>query len=86
MNTKVAQTHVWHEGACFFVSTINRESSSILGGTFAETLVWKWDEATRQRGDLIGQTGGSTDSIHAHQAMVKRLHETGKPESEDTDD
>jgi hypothetical protein len=85
MNVKVMQSYVWHEGECFFVSTINRESSAALayGATYAETMVWKYDYETRERGDFVGQSEGSTDSIYKHVSMCKQLHEHGKLASDE---
>ena len=83
----IANTKVWHEGKCFQVSTINRESSAMYaaGSLYAETLVWELD-AKGQRGSLVGQDEAPQDSIYAHQRMVKRLHETGQCEAPDTNE
>ena len=80
---KIIQSYIWHDGKAFFVSTINRESSAMYGGTYAETMVWEWDEKTRERGKIVGQDEGSADSIYAHQRMCKRIHETGKTSADD---
>lgn len=80
---KIIQSYVWHDGKCFFVSTINRESSSMYGGTYAETMVWEWDETKKERGRIVGQDEGSSGSIYAHQRMCKLIHETGKTSAED---
>jgi 2-polyprenyl-3-methyl-5-hydroxy-6-metoxy-1,4-benzoquinol methylase len=79
INKTLAQTYVWHGEKCFFVSTINRRSSSLLSGIYAETLAWEWIQETKQCGRLIGQDEHCQNSIFAHQAMVKRLFDTGKP-------
>jgi hypothetical protein len=65
MSDKVMQSYVWHDGKCFFVSTIDRQSSAALsqGGTYAETLVWDYDYEKRERGALVGQGEGATGSI-----------------------
>lgn len=80
MHNKVMQSYVWHEGKCFFVSTINRESSAVYayGATYAETMVWEYDYEKRVRGTLIGQGEGLTGSVHTHLAMCKQLAESGK--------
>lgn len=78
MSSPVAQTYVWHEGKAFMVSTIDRESSSMMGGTYAETMVWEWDAGKRERGSLIGQDETLTGSIFKHQRIVERLHATGR--------
>lgn len=79
----IIQSYVTHKGKTFFVSTINRESSSMLGGTYAETLVWELDEKTGERKQLVGQDEGATDSIFAHQRMCERIYETGKTSLDD---
>ena len=83
---KLAQTFVKHGEKCAFVSTINRESSAMLsGGTYAETLVWEYDESTSQRGRLIGQGEASADSLFVHEKFVKRFGETGSFEEQEDD-
>lgn len=77
MSETLAQTHVWHKGQRFFVSTINRECSATEGGIYAETLVWEWDAEVGGRGGLVGQDEAAMDSLAAHFRMVKRLFETG---------
>lgn len=71
---KLIQTYVWHEdGRAFFVSTINRDASTLEPMTFAETLIWEWDEVKRERGKLIGEAEDITDSIYVHCEIIKRL-------------
>lgn len=77
------QAYVRHGDRWFMVSTINRDSSSPLGGRYAETLVWEWNWGKKERGDLIGQDESSENSRRAHDSMVKRLRETGSPEYQD---
>lgn len=44
----------------WYVSTIRRRSSASLGPRmFHETLVWEWDKKTRERGNIVGQSGAS---------------------------
>ena len=76
---RVIKTFVWHDGKCYFVSTINRPSSAIYGGRFAETIVWEygWDE--RERGALIHQDEALEDCISTHLRVVNNLHLTGSP-------
>lgn len=82
MNETLIQSYVFHGDKAFFVSTINRESSSPLGGPYAETLVWEWDQKERKRGDLIGQTDGRVNTLFAHQDMCRTLFEGGHPTTE----
>ena len=81
-NKTLAQTHIWHGDKCFFVSTINRQSSATLayGAVYSETLVWEWDDETKQRGAMVGQDEHCEDSLFAHQRMVLRLFDTGSCE------
>lgn len=37
----------------YFVSTIYRQSSSMMGGMFYETLAWEWNDKTQERGEMI---------------------------------
>ena len=81
MNNKVMQSYVWHDDKCFYVSTVNRESSATHGGgTYAETMVWEYDYDSRSRGDIVGEGEFLTGSIFTHLAICKRIHETGKPD------
>ena len=84
---KLAQTFAKHGGKCAFVSTINRESSAALayGATYAETMVWEWDEETKTRGKLLWQGEAGTDSLFTHNRVVKRFEETGSCEEIEND-
>lgn len=77
INKTLIQSYVHHDGKCFFVSTIDRDSSAMAGGRFAETLVWEFDMATKARGNIVGQDGGARGSIAKHIAMCQRIFETG---------
>ncbi len=79
----LAQTYVWHEGKGFFVSTIDRESSAMYAGVYAETMAWEWDSEERVRGELVGQDESGQGSIARHMLMVQRLYETGRAEPAD---
>lgn len=85
-NKKLMQSYVWHQEKCFFVSTIDRESSAVMayGGTYAETMVWEYDYEKRECGDLVGQTEGAAGSIQAHLRMCDRLHRTGRCEEDES--
>lgn len=75
---RVIKTYVWHGEDCYFVSTINRDSSSMYGGRFAETLVWHFDWAKNKRLNLTGWMMEDCEGcIRGHQAMVNRIHSTG---------
>lgn len=77
------QTYVWHEVKGFFVSTIDRESSAMYAGVYAETMAWELDSEKRVRGALVGQDEAGQGSIARHLLMVQRLYETGKAEPAD---
>jgi len=84
MSHKIIQSYVWHGDKCFFVSTINRESSAAAayGATYAETMAWEYDHDTAERKAFVGQDEGATNSISAHIKACKRLHETGQFDEE----
>ncbi len=82
---RIMKNYVWHEGKCFFVSTIDRNSSAMEGGRFAETIAWEYDWDKAERGEQIGMDGGASGSIARHIRMCKLLHDTGKAEIEDDD-
>lgn len=74
---RVIKTYVWHGRDCYFVSTIDRDSSSMMGGRFAETIAWAYDWEAKERGELLWSDLAYEGSITAHQKMVERIHRTG---------
>lgn len=82
---RLIKTYLWHGDDCYFVSTINRDSSSIMGGRFAETIVWSFDWEANERGRLLWSDGAGQDSIRSHMKMVERIHKTGSGEEPDDD-
>lgn len=85
MNTdkRIIKSYVWHGEKCFYVSTIERDSSALLGPyRFNETLVWEFDLDKVKRGDLVGQEVSSKGSIREHFAVCERLFKSGNPENE----
>lgn len=76
-DSRVIKTYVFHDHQCFFVSTIERDSSAIDGGRYNETLVWEHDWEKRERGKMIGQYEGFKGSIKTHQRVVQTLFEDG---------
>lgn len=70
---KLKAEQVEFEGRKYWVSTINRESSSMYGGIYAETFVF--DEGK----NVVAQDEHCRGSLFAHDRMVKALRETGKP-------
>jgi len=83
---RLIKSYVWHDDKCFFVSTITRDSSSIMGGRYAETIAWDFDWDNNKRGDIIGEASGYPDTISSHQNVCKMLFDTGKCEVDEADD
>lgn len=86
-DVRVMKSYVWHGEDCYFVSTINRDSSAMgaYGRRYAETLVWHFDWEKNERGPSVmhGESAGE-DSIHGHIITCQRLRATGNPyEAED---
>jgi len=79
---KLIQSYVFYKDICFFVSTIDRASSSAIhfGRIYSETMVWEWDVDKNERGAFVGQDEDIEGSIAVHQRMVKELFETGELE------
>jgi hypothetical protein len=68
---------------CFYVSTIERESSAELGPRrYNETIVWEWSYGTRERGAMLHTTGAPMGSLHEHFRICQAYHETGLPPKE----
>jgi hypothetical protein len=81
---KIIKSYVWHGERCFFVSTIERDSSSMLGPTrFYETIVWEYDWDKPMRGAQIYMDGGLRGFLAMHFAICQRLHSTGNPEQQE---
>lgn len=80
---KIIKTYVWHADKCYFVSTIERDSSAMEGPSrYNETIVWeyRWDalEGKDKRGALLHTDGEMTGSIRGHQRIVERIYEEGE--------
>lgn len=68
----------------FYVSTIDRDSSAILGPRrFAETIVWEFDPITNKTGEMIWEGSGLEGSIFTHLQVCQFLHEDGSPEPQE---
>ena len=72
-------TYVQHDDKIYLVSTINRESSSMCGGRYAETMVWEWDRKNIKRASdsILMQDEAPEGSIRAHQRVVEQIHALG---------
>lgn len=81
---RVIKSYVWHGDKCFFVSTIERDSSAAADpGRYHETLVWQHDLETQKSGPLLYQLECSRCSIRSHLKACDELFQTGKLQSED---
>jgi hypothetical protein len=80
MSKALIQSHVRHGDKWFYVSTINRESSAVAsyGATYAETIAWEFEPASKQRGDIVAQVSATTDSLSGHFKVCKALFEGGE--------
>jgi hypothetical protein len=74
-NRTIWQSYVYHKDKCFFVSTIER-TYDVYGGITRglETLVWDYNDETRERGDLVYQAGGAAD----HQTICRCIIAEGE--------
>lgn len=78
-DTRLAKSYIWYGKQCFFVSTIDRESSAALayGARYAETMIWIFDWDKNERGELIHQGEDSEGCIDLHMAVCSQLHRHG---------
>jgi len=72
-NERLIKSYVWYKDKCFFISTIDRDSSTPYGGHYAETLVWEYDWDTAERGKMVGQDEAGQGNIKAHLSMCERI-------------
>ena len=82
------QTYVFfssetQEDKAFFVSTIDRTSSSMYAGRYAETIVWEWDSVERKRGDIVHMGEGMEGSIRTHFSICEKLYKDGTMETDE---
>lgn len=76
---RVIKSYVWHGDDCFFVSTIERDSSAALDpGRYCETLVWRYDWDARKEGQMLYQRDCVRKSIRQHLAVCQELFDTGE--------
>lgn len=79
---RVIKSYVWHDEDCFFVSTINRDSSAMgeYGQRYAETIVWHFDWEKNERLNIAGHGESCGEgSIRGHMITCDRLRQTGSP-------
>lgn len=77
----VALNYAEHEGVKYVVSTIDRESSAMLGGRYAETMVWALN-SDGTLGKLVAQGEASEGSRYTHDAMFQKFVKHGCAEVE----
>lgn len=82
---QLATTYVFHGDRTFNVSTIDRDSSSMAGGRYAETMVWECDSRTKDRLGMVGQFECGRGSLREHFAVCARLLETGSADEPSED-
>lgn len=76
---RVIKSYVWHGDNCFFVSTIERDSSAMLNpGRYNETLVWRYDWDARKTTSLCYQRDCVRKSIRQHLAVCQELFDKGE--------
>lgn len=82
MTDKRAQSYIWHvdTDTAYFVSTIERESSAAAayGLRYYKTMVWEWDEKTRERNHDFLYQGGDARILSHHFAVCALLATEGK--------
>ena len=90
-NKTLIQTYVFYsneqaEDKAFYVSTIDRTSSSMYGGRYAETIVWEWNSTTKQRGDIVHMGEGMEGSIRTHFNICEKLYKDGTMQTEEDEE
>jgi hypothetical protein len=62
----------------YFISTIYRESSAMIQDCwYFETMVWEWNDKTRERGSIIEMDDSGISEEQAmdnHLLMVKKMN------------
>jgi len=77
------KSYVFHGDACFFVSTIMRDSSAAYYPMrYAETMTWEYDWKTNERGKIVDQDGDG-DAITQHLRVVSDFYMYGKRKEDD---
>ena len=74
---KLIETYVYRDDLGWNVSTINRDSSSMFRGQYAETIVWEFSKTTRKRGEIVYMDADLTDSIDTHIRICQLLYTKG---------
>lgn len=84
-NQRVIKSYVWHGEDCFFVSTIERDSSAAADpGRYNETIVWRYDWDKGKTAAMIYQRDCVRRSIGQHLKICQELFDTGELKPEET--
>lgn len=87
---RLLKTFVWHEGHCFFVSTIERDSSAAISPPprYAETRVSQYDWDTATNGEMLYLGSGELghNPWRQHMEFVEALWRHGRLEASDGHD
>lgn len=77
---RVIKSYVWHGDKCFFVSTIERDSSApiIPAPRYNETIVWEYFWTQKKQGKIIGQESDRKGSISTHQTICYAIFTFGR--------
>lgn len=79
-DSSVLKSYAFHNGKCWFVSTITRDYDLCVGTIRGqETLVWEYDFDKSERGNLIHQAG----NIQDHFDICRSLCNYGQLPKED---
>ena len=74
------KSYVWHGEQCFFVSTLERDSSALVAPPplrFNETIAWQYYWDTRERGDVVAQVANGP-AFAQHTEVCRQLFADGK--------
>ena len=74
------KSYVWHKDQCYFISTIERDSSAMVGPPsprFHETIAWEYDWNSIERGKMIAQEGAG-GAFEQHYWVCKQLFTHGE--------
>ena len=79
-STNVIKSYVWYKNDCFFVSTMERDSSASTeppGSRFNETIVWVYDYENKERKEMISVKNDRQGSIETHNEVCLSLNKFG---------
>ena len=74
------KSYVWHGEQCFFVSTIERDSSAMVAPPpprFNETIAWEYNYSLRERGCQVAHVGDGP-AFTQHTEVCRQLFADGK--------